>query len=109
MAARGRFYKQNGAVFWSDDYTGGDRPLGRKGQYWTGDRELSPFSSLALGLRATYLVHPSKGRWLGLISSLKVAASADVLQFSYDEYTLGGVPIDNARAFIFGANLAAVF
>ena len=42
---RARVYHQTGAVFWSDDYTGGDPPLGPKGQYWTGDRELSPFNS----------------------------------------------------------------
>src|SRR5208283_1228775 len=48
---RGRIYKQTGAVFWSDDYTGGSPPLGPRGQYWTGDRELSPFSSWLLGLR----------------------------------------------------------
>lgn len=109
VAARGRYYKQTGASFWSDDYTGGDPPLGPKGQYWTGDRELSPFSSIALGLRLTYGIQPAKGRLLGLMTGLKLGASADAIQFSYDEYTLGGVPITNARAYILGANLSAQF
>ncbi len=109
VAARGRYYKQSGASFWSDDYTGGDPPLGPKGQYWTGDRELSPFSSIAVGLRLTYGIQPAKGRLLGLMTGLKLGAAADVVQFDYSEYTLGGVPVSNARAFILGANLSASF
>ena len=34
VAARARYYRQTGTSFWSDDYTGGDPPLGPKGQYW---------------------------------------------------------------------------
>jgi hypothetical protein len=109
LQARGRFYRQSGALFWSDDYTGGDRPLGPRGQYFTGDRELSPFTSLLIGLRATYVIRPSEGRLLGLMQSLKLSASADAMQFDYDEYTLGGSTISNARAFIFGLNASAVF
>jgi hypothetical protein len=109
VAARGRYYKQTGASFWSDDYTGGDPPLGPKGQYWTGDRELSPFSSFAVGLRLTYGIQPARGRLLGLMTGLKIGAAADVLSFSYDEYTLGGTPISGARAYVAGANLSASF
>jgi hypothetical protein len=109
LAARGRYYKQTGASFWSDDYTGGDPPLGPKGQYWTGDRELSPFSSIALGLRLTYGLTPSKGRLLGLMTGLKLGVAADAIQFDYDEYTLGGTPVTNARAYILGLNLSASF
>jgi hypothetical protein len=109
VAARGRYYRQSGALFWSDDYTGGDPPLGPKGQYWTGDRELSPFSSFGLGLRLTYGIEPKSGRILGLMTGLRVGAAADAIQFSYDEYTLGGTPIGNARAYILGANLSALF
>jgi hypothetical protein len=108
MAVRGRFYKQTGALFWSDDYTGGDAPLGPKGQYFTGDRELSPFWSLAVGTRVTYTIHPSARadggtpRVAGLFTDVKLGASADLMQFSYDEYTLAGTPITNARAYIVG-------
>lgn len=115
LAARGRYYRQTGALFWSDDYTGGEPPLGPKGQYWTGDRELSPFTSVGLGLRLSYALVPASkpgagpGRLLGLISGVKLGASADVLQFSYDEYTLGGAAIEGARAGIFGLNLGASF
>jgi len=106
---RGRLYKQTGAVFWSDDYTGGDAPLGPRGQYWTGDRELSPFWSWLLGARLTYTITPQKGRILGLMSSFKIALSADVMNFKYDEFTLGGAPIQNARAYIAGLGVTALF
>ncbi len=109
VALRGRFYKQSGALFWSDDYSGGDKPLGPRGQYWTGDRELSPFFSVLTGLHATYTLIPQRGRLLGLMSSVKVGASADVLFFHYDDFTLGGVPIDNARAYVLGLNSSALF
>lgn len=115
VAARARFYKQTGAIFWSDDYTGGDAPAGPKGQYFTGDRELSPFWSFGLGLRPTYTLHPApkpeggSPRLLGVFTNAKLGASADVVQFSYDEYTLGGVPVTNARAYILGLTAGAAF
>ena len=116
VGVRGRYYRQSGALFWSDDYTGGDPPLGPKGQYWTGDRELSPFSSAVLGLRLTYNLQPTAKpgqtgtpRFIGIFSGLKVGASADAMQFWYDEYTLAGQEIGNARAYILGLNLSALF
>jgi hypothetical protein len=115
VTARGRFYKQTGATFWSDDYTGGDAPLGPKGQYFTGDRELSPFWSGGLGLRIAYAIHPAPKadgggtRLLGIFANAKVGLSADAIQFSYEEYTLGGIPITNARAYLLGLTGGAAF
>jgi hypothetical protein len=110
VSAHGRFYKQSGALFWSDDYTGGAPPLGPKGQYWTGDRELSPFWSLGLGLRLAYQAPPAaNGKVLGIFRGLKLGASADVFDFHYDEYTLGGHPLEGARAYVLGLNLTAGF
>ena len=115
VTGRGRFYKQSGALFWSDDYTGGDAPLGPRGQYFTGDRELSPFWSFGLGLRVSYAITPApkpeggRARFLGIFTNAKVGASGDAIQFSYDEYTLGGVPITNARAYILGLTAGAAF
>ena len=106
---RGRVYKQSGALFWSDDYTGGDAPLGPRGQYWTGDRELSPFYSWMVGLRGIYTFTPSRGRILGLMTSLKLSAAADMVVFHYDEFTLGGAPITNARAYLGTFGLTALF
>jgi hypothetical protein len=104
-----RGYKQSGAIFWSDDYTGGNPPLGPRGQYWTGDRELSPFYSLAAGARLMYTIVPAQGRILGIMLQLKFGLSGDVIAFHYDEYTLGGAPIDNARAYLGTFSLEALF
>jgi hypothetical protein len=111
VMVRGRFYKQSGAVFWSDDYTGGIPPLGPRGQYWTGDRELSPFWSWLGGARAVWTVSPPgrSGRLLGFLESFKLAGSANVEGFSYEEYTLGGVPVSNAIAYVMTLSVALGF
>jgi len=115
VAGHGRFYRQSGALFWSDDYTGGDAPLGPRGQYFTGDRELSPFWSFALGLRVTGAITPrtreqgGRARLLGIFTNARVGVAADAIQFSYDEYTLGGTAIGNARAYILGFTAGASF
>jgi len=118
VLVRGRAYHQTGALFWSDDYTGGDKPLGPKGQFWTGDRELSPFTSLMAGLRLNYVITPQKGKIFGFIQEAKLGGSFDLVQFFYDEYTLPPKPTDSpgssgsiggARAFIVGANAGMAF
>jgi hypothetical protein len=109
VMARGRFYDQSGAVFWSDDYTGGNPPLGPRGQYWTGDRELSPFWSWLVGARIIWTIAPAEGRLLGVMESLKLGGSANVTNFTYTEYTLGGTPVTNARAYVGTVSLSAVF
>jgi hypothetical protein len=109
VMARGRFYKQTGAVFWSDDYTGGLPPLGPRGEYWTGDRELSPFWSWLAGVRFVWTVTPSNGRILGMMESFKLAGSSSLTGYTYEQYTLGGIPISNARSVLGTLSLSAVF
>jgi hypothetical protein len=109
VTLRGRFYAQSGAIFWSDDYTGGVPPLGQKGSYWSGDRELSPFISWSLGTRAVYTATPSKGRLLKIMTQFKAGASFDVVTASYSQFTLGGIPITNAHEFIGQLSLTALF
>jgi len=108
VSARARVYKQSGALFWSDDYTGGNAPLGPRGQYWTGDRELSPFWSWLLGVRATFAVNPDK-RILGVMSGFRARLTFDINNYSYDEYTLGGTSIGNAHAYIGSLDVTALF
>lgn len=109
LGARGRVYKQSGALFWSDDYTGGDAPLGPKGQYFTGDRELSPFTSVLVGARARFVV-PTQGKRLAKVfHSVEFGGGFDIVQFMYDEYTLGGVALGNARAYIGNLNALVTF
>jgi hypothetical protein len=110
LMARGRFYKQAGAVFWSDDYSGGNPPLGPRGQYWTGDRELSPFWSWLAGARIVWTLEPpAHRRLLGFLLGLKLAGSANVQGFHYDEYTLGGAPVENAVEWVGTVSLTATF
>ncbi len=109
VLVRGRFYNQSGALFWSDDYTGGASPLGPKGQYWTGDRELSPFWSALGGVRAIYTITPAHGRLLGIMNRLKLGLSFDYQQFNYSQYTLAGTPVANAYVLLGGLSVSAIF
>lgn len=109
LGVRGRGYKQSAALFWSDDYTGGDRPLGPKGQYFSGDREMSPFTSMLGGAHARFLV-PTRGKRLARVfHSVEFGGGFDVVQFFYDDYTLAGVPLGNARAYIGNLNALVTF
>jgi hypothetical protein len=109
LMARGRLYSQTGAVFWSDDYTGGAPPLGPRGQYYTGDRELSPFWSWLGGLRLIWTIRPDHGRIIGFIESFKLGLSGSVTGYSYSQYTLGGVPVSDARAYLGTLSLDVAF
>jgi hypothetical protein len=109
LELRGRAYDQTGAIFWSDDYTGGNAPLGPKGQYWSGDRELSPFWSLLGGVRGIYTITPAHGRLLGIMSRLKLGLSFDFQGFDYSQFTLGGTPVGNPYAYFGGLSVTAIF
>jgi hypothetical protein len=109
VSLRGRLYAQTGAIFWSDDYTGGNPPLGPRGSYWTGDRELSPFWSWSIGLRPVYTFTASGGRLFKIMTSLKVGASFDMVSDTYEQFTLGGVPINGAHEYIGQLSVTALF
>jgi hypothetical protein len=109
VTLRGRLYAQSGAIFWSDDYTGGNPPLGPKGSYWTGDRELSPFWSWSIGTRAVYTWTSSRRRLLGIMTSVKAGASFDVVDDTYEQFTLGGQPVVGAVEYIGQLSLTALF
>ena len=67
ILGRARYYTQTDALFYSDDYTGGEPMTGPRGQYWRGDRELSPLSSFLVGGRVLYSAKGAPGaRVLGL-------------------------------------------
>jgi hypothetical protein len=61
VGAHGRYHRQSGAIFFrtATDY----RTLGPVGQYWTGDRELSPLQTLLAGLTLAYLKRPQNRTW----------------------------------------------
>jgi Protein of unknown function (DUF3570) len=106
--ARGRYYRQTGALFWSDDYTGGEGH-GPRGQYWSGDRELSPFASYLVGFRALASWNAEEQRLLGIFQGFEAAAALDVLFYKYDDFTLAGRRPEDTRAYIGSLSVTALF
>ncbi len=93
---RGRYYAQSGALFYSDDYTGGEPVDGPRGQYWTGDRELSPLSSYSLGGRLVYAKRAlPERRILGALLALSASFGMDAMKTNLSNFTWGGVRPDD--------------
>ncbi len=63
LTLRGHYHLQSGASFYRDGQ--GYRVNGPAGQYWTGDRELSPMSNYLIGGRMAFLRRPQqeRGSW----------------------------------------------
>jgi hypothetical protein len=97
LRARGRYYRQTAAAFYSDDYA-----LSPAGQYFTGDRELSAMSSWLAGGRVEF--SPTGGQdqpMLGFIESLRIVLKADLLLYQFPDFHYGLAEVPNTRA-IFG-------
>jgi hypothetical protein len=110
VQARARYYSQEEAVFYSDDYTGGEPANGPRGQYWTGDRELSPMSSLLLGGRLLYSQKRAPGQRLaGVLLGFGVSASVDVISTDLERFTWAGTAPDDTFALIGSLGLAGAF
>jgi hypothetical protein len=76
VRGRFRFYRQSGAVFYRDADLYAER--GPVGQYFTGDRELSPFQTFLGGGRISYLTAAGeKGKLLGLFHGIELALRGD--------------------------------
>jgi Protein of unknown function (DUF3570) len=58
LTLRGRYHLQSGASFYRDG--AGYRDFGPAGQYWTGDRELSPMSNYLAGGKVALLRRPEQ-------------------------------------------------
>jgi hypothetical protein len=110
LLVHGRYYHQTGALFWSDDYTGGEPALGPRGQYWTGDRELSPLSSFMVGGRALLGLQGTPGaRVFGFLLRLQATGSFDLLKTNLKDFTWGGVNPDDTLAMIVSLGLRGEF
>jgi hypothetical protein len=105
VLARARYYTQTGALFYSDDYTGGEPLNGPRGQYWTGDRELSPLSSFMLGGRVLYATKGGpESRILGFLLGFTASASFDFLKTNLDNFSWGNQePTDTTAMILSGA------
>jgi hypothetical protein len=110
LLVRGRYYTQTGALFWSDDYTGGEPASGPRGQYWSGDRELSPLSSYLVGGRAIATREGRPGaRVAGLFLSCNAAFGFDLLKTNLRDFTLGGRAPDDTLALLWSLSLGGEF
>jgi Protein of unknown function (DUF3570) len=110
LLVRGRYYRQTEALFWSDDYTGGEPDDGPRGQYWTGDRELSPLSSYLLGGRIVFkkLAEPQK-RIAFVMLSFETSISFDIVKTQLDEFTWGGKRPDDTLGMIGSLGVRGLF
>lgn len=110
LAAKARFYNQTGALFWSDDYTGGEPKYGPRGQYWSGDRELSPLKSYLLGGRVLASWKGTRDKRLaGMLLDFAAGASLDVIQTDLEDFTLAGKEPDDTTAFVLGLSIHGGF
>jgi hypothetical protein len=105
VRARGRYYLQSGAAFYSDDYV-----LMPRGRYFTGDRELSPMHSVLAGLQLTWGVpSDAQGEVLGFLSGLELMIKGDLLRSSFPDFHYDRAPVPNNTALFGSLNAAARF
>jgi len=101
----GRYYNQTAAAFYSDDYV-----LQPRGQYFTGDRELSAMRSLLLGLKVTWAVPSNdEGYVLGFLNSFELVANFDLLKSWFDDFHYGTQNVPNTLALVGSLGLQAGF
>ncbi|MBK7582253.1 MAG: DUF3570 domain-containing protein [Myxococcales bacterium] len=105
-----RYYNQTGALFWSDDYTGGEPATGPRGQYWSGDRELSPLKSYLVGggVLASWK-GTREERLAGMLLDFSTGASVDVIKTQLEDFTLAGTAPDDTMAYVLGLSVHGGF
>jgi hypothetical protein len=105
LRGRGRYYAQTGAVFYSDDYV-----LAPRGQYFTGDRELSPMRTILLGASLRWsLASDTGGRVAGFLDGLELTLKADLLESRFPEFRYDQVEVPNDTALIGSLAILASF
>jgi hypothetical protein len=94
VEARYRYYSQNNASFYSDDFT-------QSQNYMARDKELSTFKSYAIGGKLTYTIqnHPT------FVNKSTVNISYDYIKFKYEDFT----DVRTQTPYAFGANVAQLF
>ena len=92
IRVRGRYYNQSRAAFYSDDY--GRFP---RGQYFTGDRELSPMSSWLVGGRVVYDIPTGEDGTVGPFDGFALAVKFDWLKYDFRDFRYGRRSVPNDR------------
>jgi hypothetical protein len=81
-----------------------------RGQYFTGDRELSPMRSALVGLSATWSAPTDDaGEVWGVLSSFQVTLKGDVLKTYFPEFHYDRAEVPNTLAQIVSIEVRAVF
>ncbi|MCA9583411.1 MAG: DUF3570 domain-containing protein, partial [Myxococcales bacterium] len=102
---RGRFYAQSGAAFYSDDYV-----FAPKGQYFTGDRELSPMRAWTFGGKFDWEVPAGEdGSVLGFMESFRLILKGDVILSDFVDFHYGAVDVPNTTALVGTLSMNAAF
>jgi len=104
LRARVRYYNQTGAAFYSDDYVRFPR-----GQYFTGDRELSPMSSWLVGGHVAYDVPPGEDGSVGPFAGFVILAKFDWVKYDFRDFRYGTVSVPNDRAIVATLGMEASF
>lgn len=94
VRARGRYYTQTGAAFYSDDYA-----LQPMGAYFTGDRELSPMSTILTGATISYALTGDQPVF-GFLSEFDIQLRAEWLHSEFPEFHYGEASVPNNNALI---------
>jgi hypothetical protein len=104
VSLRARFHSQRPASFYRDarDY----ESFGPNGQYWTGDRELSPMSNYLLGWKIGYIYAAAQGKD-AFLTELDLAGKMDVLFYRLENEVTPN--FDRKRAFIWQLAISARF
>jgi hypothetical protein len=105
LRARGRYYTQNGATFYSDDYV-----FEPRGRYFTGDRELSPMRSVLVGLQVIWNAAPNdQGKALGFLAGFQFTLKLDLLKTYFDHFHYDRAEVPNTLAQIAALEARTVF
>lgn len=105
LRARGRYYTQGAASFYSDDYV-----LAPRGRYFTGDRELSSMRSLLVGGQLVWNMEANEsGNVLGFLSDLSLLFKLDLLQTFFDDFHYDRADVPNTLAWIWALEARATF
>ena len=104
IRGRVRYYNQSAAAFYSDDYLRFPR-----GQYFTGDRELSPMSSWLFGGQVAYAVPAGEDGSVGPFAAFTILAKFDWVLYDFRDFRYGNVAVPNDRALMATLGLEAGF
>jgi len=105
LRARGRYAQQTRAAFYSDDYA-----LAPRGQYFTGDRELSPMRSWLVGARLELTPDiVGQGRALAFLDTLRFVLKGDYFRHEFEDFHYGTASVPNRRSFFATVSLDTTF